>query len=143
MTAPIAPPPLTRSEVMALEARMEKIPIFRTLAFRQVSFARGLCRAVVARQREYDGIFESFHGGLLMTIADSAAALAVLTQTGPAAKITTTDMGIRFLAPALADVIVEARVLKLGRTLVPLQVELRDLEQNLLAIAQVTYMRLG
>ena len=94
------------------------------------------------RRREYDGIFETFHGGLLITIADSTAALAVLTLTGPRAKITTTDMSIRFLMPTLTDVVVEARVIKFGRTLVPLQVDLRNMDGNLVAIAQVTYMRL-
>lgn len=94
------------------------------------------------RRREYDGIFETFHGGLLITIADSTAALAVLTLTGPLAKITTTDMSIRFLIPTLTDVVVEARVIKFGRTLVPLQVDLRNMDGNLVAIAQVTYMRL-
>lgn len=94
------------------------------------------------RRREYDGIFKTFHGGLLITIADSTAALAVLTLTGPLAKITTTDMSIRFLIPTLTDVVVEARVIKFGRTLVPLQVDLRNMDGNLVAIAQVTYMRL-
>lgn len=121
---------------------MAGVPIFATLGFQEVTFDRGWCRAVVPRRREYDGIFETFHGGLLMTIADSAAALAVLTLAGSLARITTTDMSIRFLAPAVGDVVVEARVIKFGRTLVPLQVNLCDLDARLVAIAQVTYMRL-
>jgi len=133
---------LTSAEIKVLKARMASIPIFATLGFRDVTFRRGACRAVVPRRREYDGIFETFHGGLLMTIADSTAAFAVLTLAGPIAKITTTNMNIRFLAPALADVVVEARVIKYGRTLVPLQVDLRNMDGKLVAIAQVTYMRL-
>ena len=43
---------------------------------------------------------------------------------------------------ALADVVVEARVIKFGRTLVPLHVDLRNVDGKLVAIAQVTYMRL-
>ena len=114
-----------------------------TLGFREVTFRRGMCRAAVPRRREYDGIFETFHGGLLITIADSAAALAVLTLTGAGAKIATTDMNIRFLTPVLTDVVVEVRVIKFGRTLVPLEADLRDTDGKLVAIAQVTYMRLG
>lgn len=133
---------LASTEIRALESRMAGVPIFATLGFQEVSFRRGVCRAVVPRRREYDGIFDTFHGGLLMTIADSAAALAVLTLAGPIAKITTTDMSIRFLAPALADVVVEARVVKFGRTLAPLQVDLRSTDGTLIAITQVTYMRL-
>jgi len=133
---------LASAEIRALESRMAGVPIFATLGFQEVTFRRGVCQAVVPRRREYDGIFATFHGGLLMTIADSTAALAVLTLAGPDAKITTTDMSIRFLAPALADVVVEAQVIKFGRTLVPLQVDLHNMEGKLVAIAQVTYMRL-
>ena len=134
--------PLPLEEITALESRIANVPIFTILSLRDVTFLRGICRAVAPRRREYDGIFETFHGGLLITIADSTAALAVLTLTGPLAKITTTDMSIRFLMPTVTDVVVEARVIKFGRTLVPLQVDLRNMDGNLVAIAQVTYMRL-
>jgi|SRR2546422_731854 len=133
---------LPSAEIRALEALMTGVPIYATLGFREVTFRPGVCRAIVPRRTEYDGIFQTFHGGLLMTAADSAAALAVLTLAGAIAKITTTDMSIRFLAPALTDVVVEARVIKFGRTLVPLQVDLRSMDAKLVAIAQVTYMRL-
>src|SRR2546425_5557582 len=89
--------PLPLEEITALESRIANVPIFTILGLRDVTFLRGICRAVAPRRREYDGIFETFHGGLLITIADSTAALAVLTLTGPRAKITTTDMSIRFL----------------------------------------------
>lgn len=133
---------LSPEEHGALRTRMESIPIFQTLGFREVSFRRGACRAVIPRRTEYDGILETFHGGLLITAADSVAALAVLTRVGPTAKIATTDMAIRFLRPALDHVVVEARVIKLGRTLVPLQVDIND-RDGLIALAQVTYIRLG
>ena len=134
--------PLSSTEIEALESLIAGVPIFATLGFQEVTFRRGRCRAVVPRRREYDGIFQTFHGGLLITIADSAAALAVLTLAGPVARITTTDMSIRFLTPALTDVLVEARVIKFGRTLVPLEADLRNIDGKLVAIAQVTYMRL-
>jgi uncharacterized protein (TIGR00369 family) len=126
----------------AIAARMATVPIFETLGFRDVAFRPGWCSAVVPRQRKYDGIFETFHGGLLMTIADSIAAFAVLTLAGADARITTTDMGIRFLAPATTDITAEARVIKFGRTLVPLHVDLFDAKRTLVAVADVTYMRL-
>ena len=92
------------------------------------------------REKKYDGIFESFHGGLLMTVADSISALAVLTMTGADAKITTTDMNIRFLAPCLSDVTAIAKIIKYGRTMCPVAVELFDEKGIKVAIAQVNYM---
>jgi len=126
----------------AILARITRIPIFETLRMGKVVFDAGQCEVRVPRQREYDGVFESFHGGILMTIADSAACFAVLTTTGADQLMTTTDMNIRFLAPCLSDVHVKARVIKRGRLMCPVAVDLLDAEGKLVAVAQVNYMLL-
>jgi len=126
----------------AIMQRMKKVPIFDTLEFRIEQLGDGFCRATVPYQRKYDGVFESFHGGLLMTVADSVACFALMTKTGPDAPMTTTDMNIRFLAPCRSDVTAEARVIKLGRTLCPLAVDLFDAGGVKVAVAQVAYIRL-
>lgn len=126
----------------ALRNRLTQIPIFRTLGLKLGMVTSGNAELTVAYDPDYDGIFNSFHGGLLMTLADTAACVAVLTLTGPDAVITTTDMNIRFLAPCRSDVTAEARVVKFGKTLCPVSVELRDSHGTLVAVAQVTYMRL-
>ena len=126
----------------AILARVRKIPIFDTLRMDSVVFDEGLCELRVPRQPEYDGVFESFHGGILMTIADSAACFAVLTRTPADQVLTTTDMNIRFLAPCLTGVRVKARVIKLGRLMCPVAVELFDAADTLVAVAQVNYVRL-
>jgi uncharacterized protein (TIGR00369 family) len=126
----------------AILERTQKIPIVRTLQMKMLAFSDGCCEMRVPRKRKYDGVFKSFHGGLLMTIADSAACFAILTRTGPDVELTTTDMNIRFLAPCLTDVIAKARVIKLGRTLVPVAIDLYDLEGGHIAVAQVNYMLL-
>ncbi|HUL74665.1 MAG TPA: PaaI family thioesterase [Vicinamibacterales bacterium] len=127
----------------AIRARVATIPITETLGMRDVVLDDGVCELTVPRQRRYDGVFESFHGGLLMTIADSAACYAILTLTGAEQALTTTDMNIRFLAPCLTDVRVRARVIKRGRTLCPVAVDLFDANGTLVAVAQVAYMLLG
>ncbi|MCP3953441.1 MAG: PaaI family thioesterase, partial [Desulfobacterales bacterium] len=96
--------------------RIYAIPIMETLQIEVIALAEGYCKTKIPRKPDYDGVFESFHGGLLMTIADTTACYAILTHTGPDAKLTTTDMNIRFLAPCLTDVTARARVIKLGRT---------------------------
>ncbi len=134
--------PLSFEIESAIHKRMENIPIYRTLGFTEVHLAHGFFESTVPRRSEYDGIFECFHGGLLMTIADSAAAIAVLTVSGPESQITTTDMNIRFLAPSQTEVNVQARVIKAGKTLIPVAANLWDSKWNLVAIAQVTYINL-
>jgi len=122
--------------------RIRRIPIVDTLRIRMEEFGDGFCRAVVPHERRYDGVFESFHGGLLMTVADSVACFAIMTRTGSDQPMTTTDMNIRFLAPCLTDVTAVARVIKVGKTLCPVAIDLFDAQGKHVAVAQVTYMLL-
>ena len=126
----------------AILARITKIPIFEALQMQSVEFDQGGCSLRVPRQRKYDGVFESFHGGLLMTVADSAACFAVLTLTPVDQILTTTDMNIRFLAPCLTSVQARARVIKRGRSMCPVAIDLVDESGTLVAVAQVNYMLL-
>jgi uncharacterized protein (TIGR00369 family) len=135
-------PPLDSGVEAAVRERMRSIPIFRNLGFSNVRLGAGALECMVARNPEFDGIFDSFHGGLLMTAADSAAAIVSLTIWGADARITTTDMNIRFLAPAHSDVKLFAQAIKKGRTLCPVSANFWRDDGALVAVAQVTYMRL-
>ena len=126
----------------AVIARTKKIPIVETLQFDIVSLEEGYCEMSVPRKLKYNGVFESFHGVILMTIADSAACFAILTKTDPDIQLTTTDMNIRFLAPCLTDVTAKAKLIKQGRTLCPVAVDLFDQENTHIAVAQVNYILL-
>ncbi len=119
--------------------RIKSIPIVDTLQMEVLSLAKGYCEIRIPRKPAYDGVFESLHGGLLMTLADSTACFAILTLTGPGTNLTTTDMNIRFLAPCLSDVTARASVIKLGRTLCPVAVDLFDANDQHVAVAQVSY----
>jgi uncharacterized protein (TIGR00369 family) len=122
--------------------RVEKIPIFHKLGLQVEELSPGICVATAHHDTAFDGIFDSFHGGLLMTVADTIACFAIMTHTGPDEMMATTDMNIRFLAPCLTDVRAVAKVIKLGRTLCPVQVDLFDLNERQVAVAQVNYIRL-
>lgn len=126
----------------AIRARAAQVPVTRTLKFDFQEFKAGYCRVRVPRNMNYDGIYESFHGGLLMTVADTMACFAIMTLIGTEDVLTTTDMNIRFLAPCLTDVVAHARVIKAGRSLCPVAIDLFDESGRQVALAQVTYMRL-
>lgn len=126
----------------ALQSRIAQVPIFKTLRMRVSETCEGMAILAAPYRRTYDGAYNCFHGGLLMTVADSAAWVAVLTLAGADAWIATTDMNIRFLAPCRSNVTAEAKVIKLGKTLCPVSVEIREAQGVTVAVAQVTYMRL-
>jgi uncharacterized protein (TIGR00369 family) len=127
----------------AILKRIMRIPIVETLQMKILSLSDGYCETMAPRKLSYDGVFESFHGGLLMTLADSTACFAIFTKTGPDVNLTTTDMSIRFLAPCLTDAFARAEVIKIGRTLCPVSVNLYDAHHRHVAVAQVTYMLLS
>lgn len=126
-----------------LESRVAQIPIFESLRIQVTATGEGTAALTAPYDPAYDGVFNSFHGGLLMTLADTAACVAVLTRAGADAVITTTDMNIRFLAPCRSEATAEAKIIKFGKTLCPVCVEVRDAQGVVVAVAQVTYMRLG
>ena len=52
-------------------------------------------------------------------------------------------MNIRFLAPCRSDVTAKARLIKFGKTMCPVAVELFDENHQMVAVAQVNYMLLN
>lgn len=80
-------------------------------------------------------------GPTLMTLADQMAYYLVLTTLGPIALAVTTHISMDFLRrPALADVLAETEMLKLGRRLIVVRVTLRsEGEARPIAHATVTY----
>lgn len=125
-----------------IRQRVQRIPAFNKLGLEIQELSPGRCLAIGKHDPAFDGIFESFHGGLLMTVADTIACFAIMTHTGPDEPMATTDMSIRFLAPCLTDVKIDARTIKVGRSLCPVQVDLYDMNDKHVAVAQVTYIRL-
>jgi uncharacterized protein (TIGR00369 family) len=131
---------LTAEEQQRLRERIARIPISNTLSFREEEIRRGFCALSMERDTRFDGIFETIHGGLLMTLADSAAAFAILTIAGADARIATIEMSIRFLAPARDRAVARATVLKSGKRIAFCTVDIHDGGETLLGHATVTYM---
>lgn len=133
---------LTDARKQAILRHIEPIPVVGNLRFQIESMEEGRCVAIVPKDNRFDGAYGAYHGGLLATAADSIACLAIWTALGPETHLTTADLHIRFLAACFTDATVDARVIKLGRTLCPVEVNIRDAEDNHIAVAQVTYFRL-
>ncbi len=134
--------PLDKAFKDSLLEKIHSIPGVSAFNLQVESLTLGECVATAPRDPQCDGIFECFHGGVLMTIADMAACFAIMTYSGPHQILSTTDMNIRFLAPCMTLVRAKARVIKPGRLLCPATVELFDENNRLVAVAQVTYVQL-
>lgn len=89
---------------------------------------------------EHSNLHGTVHGGVLATLADTAAGLAVRSATtdpgGPHASV---NLDVQYLAPAAAGpLLATGRVVKLGRRLAFAEAAITDESGAVLARAQVT-----
>ncbi len=86
------------------------------LTIEDVAARQARVRSTVSADRLRPGGIVS--GPVLMALADTAVWVAVLSVIGPVAMTVTVDLTIHFLRPAPpADVVADARLLKIGRRL--------------------------
>jgi uncharacterized protein (TIGR00369 family) len=80
-------------------------------------------------------------GPVMMSLADTSAWVAVMAQIGPVVLAVTTSLHIDFLRkPQMTDLMARTRMLKLGKRLAVVDVDLYSRgETELVAKAQVTY----
>ena len=84
------------------------------------------------------------HGGITASIADEAAWHAIETHFGYGArKSTTTELKVNYLRPIVGkQATARAYMVRAGKTLCVLRVDIFDEKKNLAAISTVTYMLL-
>jgi uncharacterized protein (TIGR00369 family) len=98
------------------------------------------CRLPVA-EGVRGGVAGSVHGGVLSSMVDIVTLAAISSVVRPDEQMAgTADLNISFLRPALGSaVIAEGRVLKKGRTLAVVDVDITDGEGRLVAKGRVSY----
>lgn len=135
---------------MLAESRLNEImqavrlaPCIESLQLKLLAADEGSCRLTAPIDPRFDGLTGGFHGGMLAMVADCVAWFAIATRTGPLEPLVTTDLDIRYLAPCMSAVTATGRLLKLGRTLCPVQIEMFDDQQRMVATGIVTYVRLS
>jgi acyl-CoA thioesterase len=83
------------------------------------------------------------HGGAIASLIDTAAAFAIISLLPPGERATTVDLTISYLKPLTRGrARAVARVLRAGRRLLVVSVELFDEAGNLATTALTTYIRL-
>lgn len=83
------------------------------------------------------------HGGAVASLIDTAAAFAVLTQLELNERVTTTDLTIHYLRPVSAGrLTATARIVRGGRRLLVLSVEVTNDQQVAVATAVTSYIKL-
>jgi uncharacterized protein (TIGR00369 family) len=90
--------------------------------------------------KQYQGVV---HGGAVASLIDTAAAFAVVTELEAGERVTTTDLTIHYLRPVSSGRLsATARIVRGGRRLLVLSVEVTNDQQALLATAVTSYIKL-
>jgi acyl-CoA thioesterase len=112
-------------------------PAWQLLGLELLEVAEGYAKVRLALKPEYRNFFGTIHGGIIMTLADSAFGYAVNSVTYPTVAA---HFNTQFLSPALeSDILVaECRVLKAGRRAVMAEVQVNNQAGKLIAIATGT-----
>jgi len=133
-------PAITRDE---LEEVLYGSPFARIYGIRLYSFTSGECCLLMPFQESLERPGGIVSGSVLMTAADAAMWLAIMTMLGKDAMTVTSGMTTAFLSSAKKeDVRCTAEVLRLGKKLVYGVAECRGSGGSLISHHTITYARL-
>jgi uncharacterized protein (TIGR00369 family) len=134
---------LTEDERQRVEQAFADVPFAQLLGIEVVEMERGVAvlRLDVRDElRQNNGII---HGGVTASLIDTASAFAILTMLEPNQTTTTVDLTIHYLRPLVkGQAQASARVLRAGRRVIVVAVDVLDEAETLAATALTTYIRL-
>jgi uncharacterized protein (TIGR00369 family) len=134
---------LTEAELQRVHQLFQRVRYARLIGIEVDEVNRGLVKMHLDVRDELRQVNDVLHGGSVASLIDTAAAFAVITLLEPAQRATTSDLTIHYLRPlASGRVSAEARVLRSGRRLLVVAVEVFGDSQSLAATAITTYIRL-
>jgi acyl-CoA thioesterase len=115
-------------------------PFWKLLGIEVVEMDEGYAKLIMPFQEKITQPYGLVHGGALSTLADSAAAIAVVKMVEPGTRFVTVEMKINYLAPVKGGVTeAEAKVLRRGKRIIPIEVDVTN-NDMLVAKAISTYI---
>jgi len=134
---------LTPEQLERIERAIEAVPYAQLLGIQLEKVAPGEATLALAIRPELTQNHGVVHGGAIASLLDTATAFAILTLLEPNERVTTVDLTISYLRPAVeGKLLATARVLRQGRRLFTVSAELVDSGGTLLTTALSTYIRL-
>ena len=134
---------LTAERLARIERAIETVPYARLLGIQLEKVAPGEATLTLAIRPELTQNHGVVHGGAIASLLDTATAFAILTLLEPDERVTTVDLTISYLRPAVEGTLqATARVLRQGRRLFTVSAELVDSGGTLLTTALSTCIKL-
>lgn len=111
------------------------------LGIKVINIEKGVARLSLSFDEKIlnkDGVV---HGGIITSLADSAAAVALLSIIGSEIRISAIELKINFIRPVTnADLFAEAKIIHKGSKTAVGDIEIKTKEQKLIAKCLLTFM---
>ena len=135
--------PLNPAWVAAVSRLVDACPYFQLQSMQLMELTAGGSFLEIDLARKHLQPFGLVHGGVLASLVDAAGFWALYTLTDPGLGLTTVEMKLNFLAPAIQGRLkARGRAIKMGKTLGLAEAQVEDQEGRLLAHGTVTLMAL-
>jgi uncharacterized protein (TIGR00369 family) len=135
---------LTEAELARVQELFGRVRYAKFLGIELSEVSRGLVTMHLEAREELRQVNDVLHGGSIASLIDTAAAFAVITVLDAGQSATTSDLTIHFLRPVDSGrITATARVLRSGRRLVVVTVDVLDHSRSLISTAVTTYLRLS
>jgi uncharacterized protein (TIGR00369 family) len=115
------------------------VPFAELLGVRIAHREPGLARLELDARPELLNSHQAVHGGVVMTLADIALAVAAMTTDPQSKGAVTVELSVTFIQPGTGRLVAEGRCLRSGKSLSFSEGEVRDGQGNLVAKALGTF----
>jgi len=120
--------------------RGEESPFYRLLGMRIEEVGRDFARVSIEINRKHIQFLGTVHGGVIASLADSAAAWAIYGSNNLKDTPVTVEMKVNFMKPMKSGrLVAEARNIHAGSRIFVSDVEVKDENDTLIAKSLVTY----
>ncbi|MFL9871809.1 PaaI family thioesterase [Paraburkholderia megapolitana] len=132
-----------KSAAASAEQPILESPFVDHLGLRLVSAADGASEVMLPLAHDHMNTWDVAHGGVTMTLADVALAMAARSLADDGVGVVTVEMKVNFMQPGRGELRAHARVLHRSTTMAYCEGEIRDSEGHFVAKALGTfkYMR--
>ncbi|HJR07976.1 MAG TPA: PaaI family thioesterase [Pyrinomonadaceae bacterium] len=135
--------PLTPEQLSRLREAINQVPYAQLLGIEFEEATRGAATLSMSARPELQRFGGIMHGGALASLADSASAFAVLSTLADDEQTVTVDLTLHYLRPVTGGKLTaRARVLRGGRRVATVSVEIFNESGALVVTALTTYIKL-
>jgi uncharacterized protein (TIGR00369 family) len=136
--------PLTEAELSRLREAITRVPYAQLLGIEFEDATRGAATLSMSARPDLERFGGIMHGGALASLADSASAFAVLSTLDGGEQTVTVDLTLHYLRPVNGGKLTaHARVLRAGRRVATVSVEVFNESGALVVTALTTYLKLS